>query len=167
MRSGRPAPLAEVETNQMYQLTLDLAASRAAAEATLASARSFLTSAERDRADGLVLPATSAYHEAARLAITAVATARRLRFRDAPGAHEAVLDYALGIRLIDRAAHARLDVLRELRHQVNYPEDFVTPSGQLMTQIAELVGALMDDVDVLLAPTQKPIPPPPPRARTK
>lgn len=154
-------PLADVKATQMDQLTLDPVAARSAAAMTLASAQSFLTSAERDRSDGLLLPATSAYHEAARLAITALATVGRLRFRDAPGAHEAVLDYALGVGLVDRGAHARLDTLRELRHQVNYPEDFVNPSAQLMAQIAELVTALVADVATRLAPKPKPIPPPP------
>ncbi|MEO8266309.1 MAG: hypothetical protein ABI706_12470 [Ilumatobacteraceae bacterium] len=70
----------------------------------------------------------SALHESARLAVTALAALEGYRFSNTVGAHEAVVDDAFAIRLLDRTRYAQLDQLRDLRHQVNYPEDLIAPS---------------------------------------
>ena len=163
MRQGRPVPLALIERDQMHQLTTAPTANRTAAALTMKSAKAFQQSAERDRTDGLALPAASSFHEAARLAITAIATANGRRFSNAAGAHEAVVDYALGIGLADAGAHARLDTLRELRHNVNYPADLVEPSAPLLEQIAALVNDVITAASARLAPPPTRRPPPPPR----
>ncbi len=109
--------------------------------------------------EGLVLPAVSALHESARLAVTALAAQDGYRFSNTAGAHEAVVDYAFAIKLVDRTQYAQLDQLRDLRHQVNYPEDLIAPSPREIEQYSELV-------DTLLALTEKKLPtrrvPPPP-----
>ena len=47
--------------------------------------------------EGLALPAISALHESARLAVTALAALDGYRFSNAAGVHEAVVDYAIAI----------------------------------------------------------------------
>ena len=82
------------------------------------------------------------------------------RFSNTVGAHEAVVDYAFVIQLVDRTRYAQLDQLRDLRHQVNYPEDLIAPSQREIEQYSELV-------DTILALTAKKLParrvPPPPK----
>ncbi len=107
------------------------------------------------------MPAVSNFHEAARLAVTAVATANGFRFRNTAGAHEAVVDYALAVGMVDRSEHGRLDLLRRLRHEVNYPADLIEPSASDLEVIARLVGKVLDVATAQL-PTPK-IPPPPSR----
>ena len=133
------------------------------ARSVVAQAGAFRTAAERSIEEGLLLPAISSLHEASRLAITAVAALKGWRFANAPGAHEAVIDYALGIRLVDRRQFAQLDALRDLRHQVNYPADIIAPTEAEARQFAGLV----DDV-IALAIGEMPrrrIPPQPPAGR--
>jgi hypothetical protein len=50
--------------------------------------------------------------------VTAVAALDGYRSSNTAGAHEAVVDFALAIKLVDRRQYA-LDQLRGLRHQVN------------------------------------------------
>ena len=99
-----------------------------AARATFAQARDFRRAAVGNLTEGLVLPAVSALHESARLAVTSLAAQDGYRFSNTAGAHEAVVDYAFAIKLVDRTQYAQLDQLRDLRHQVNYPEDLIAPS---------------------------------------
>ena len=106
-----------------------------------------------------MLPAISALHEAARMAVTAVAALDGYRFSNTPGAHEAVVDYALAIQLVDRARYAQLDQLRELRHQVNYPEDLIAPSAREIEQYSELVDTVLTLATAKIPTTR--IPPPP------
>ena len=101
--------------------------------------------------EGLVLPAVSALHESARLAVTALAAQDGYRFSNTAGAHEAVVDYAFAIKLVDRTQYAQLDQLRDLRHQVNYPEDLIAPSPREIEQYSELV-------DTILALAEKKLP---------
>jgi len=114
-------PLAVIERDQMHQLTSSARENLVAARRTLQEAQSFQKLATVDKESGLALPAVSNSHEAARLAITAVATFRGHRFRNAPGAHEPVVDYALGMAIVSSKDHAQLDELRQIRHDVNYP----------------------------------------------
>jgi hypothetical protein len=97
--------------------------------------------------------------EAARLAATAVATANGLRFRNTAGAHEAVVDHALAVRLVDSGEHGRLDLRRRLRHEVSHPADLIEPSASHLEVIAKLVGKVLDAATAEL-PTPK-IPPHP------
>ena len=125
----------------------------------MAQASDFRRAAEGNMKDGLVLPSISALHEAARLAVTAVAALEGYRFSNSAGAHEAVVDFALAIDLVDRRQYAQLDQLRDLRHQVNYPEDLVAPTPREVEQYCELVDAV-----IALATARLPrrrIPPPP------
>ena len=124
-------------------------------------ARSFQKLATVGLESGLTLPAVSNFHEAARLAVTAVATFKGLRFRNAPGAHEAVVDYALGTAIVSTKDHAQLDQLRQLRHDVNYPADIVEPAPRELEVIAALVERVVGAAAGLL-PVPK-IPPPPRR----
>jgi len=161
VRNDRPAPLAVIERDQMHQLTSSTRENLDAARRTLQEARSFQKLATVGKESGLALPAVSNFHEAARLAITAVATLRGLRFRNAPGAHEAVVDYALGMALVSTKDHAQLDQLRQLRHDVNYPADIIEPAPRELEVIAALVERVVDAAAALL-PVPK-IPPPPRR----
>jgi hypothetical protein len=164
VRSERPVPLDKLERDQMHQISGAATANVKEANDTLATARDFLVTAQHGVADGRYLPAVSNYHEAARLAITAVATSRGRRFSNLAGSHEAVVDYALGVGLTDADGHAMLDQLRELRHQVNYPADLIEPSERDVRRIGQMVEALVDEVTERLtppAPKPKRIPPPP------
>ena len=162
MRSDRPATLAALLRDRMQQTPGDPASRSAAARKVLAQAQAFHRAADGNIAEGLILPAVSALHEAARLAVTAVAALNGYRFSNVAAHHEAVIDYALAIELVDRARHAQLDQLRELRHQVNYPEDLIVPSEREIGQYRALV-----DTVVALATNKLPAEriPPPPRPR--
>lgn len=162
MRNERPLSLAAVERDQMHQLTSSSRNNLTAARRTLREARSFQQLATVGLETGLALPAVSNFHEAARLAVTAVATTNGLRFRNAPGAHEAVVDYALGVSIVNRHDHAQLDELRQLRHEVNYPADIVEPAPRELETIAALVERVVVAASKML-PTPK-IPPPPGRS---
>jgi transposase len=159
MRGGRPIGLAELRRDRMHQVANSVAQRRTAARATLGQARNFRRAATGNLAEGLVLPAISALHEAARLAITAVAALDGYRFSNTAGAHEAVIDYALAIQLVDRARYAQLDQLRELRHQVNYPEDMVALSVREIDQYSELVDTVLTLAAAKIPASR--IPPPP------
>jgi hypothetical protein len=127
----------------------------------LQEGRSFQRLATVGLESGLALPAVSNFHEAARLAVTAVATFKGLRFRNAPGAHEAVVDYVLPVGIVSTKDHAQLDQLRQLRHHVNYPADIVEPAPRELEVIAVLVERVVSAAAKQL-PTPK-IPPPPSR----
>jgi hypothetical protein len=143
----------------MHQLPTSIAARRKAAQATLSQARAFRRAAAGNLAEGLVLPAISALHEAARLAVTAVAALDGYRFSNTVGAHEAVIDYALAIKLVDQTRYAQLDQLRELRHQVNYPEDMIAPPSREIVQYNDLVDTVLDLAEARIPASR--IPPPP------
>ena len=130
-----------------------------AARSTFVQARDFRRAAVSNLAEGLVLPAVSALHESARLAVTALAALDGYRFSNTAGAHEAVVDYAFAIQLVDRRQYAQLDQLRDLRHQVNYPEDLIAPSKREVEQYSELVDAILGLAEKKL-PTRR-VPPPP------
>jgi hypothetical protein len=159
MRPGRPASLASIERDQMHQLPTPPPANRAAARRTLREALEFRRLAALGLDASLILPAVSSLHEAARLAITAVATDRGQRFTNAPGSHEAVVDYALAVGLVDRGDHARLDSLRQLRHDINYPADLIEPASEEVTAITELVDRILKTTRQRLPDPR--IPPPP------
>jgi hypothetical protein len=107
MRPGRPTPLALIERDQMTQLSTSRADNRKSAAQMLDLARGFQQSALDDLAADRPLPATSSFHEAARIAITAVATANGRRFTNTSG-HEAAVDESGGIsHLSDRSRHDR------------------------------------------------------------
>lgn len=109
------------------------------------------------------MPAVSNFHEAARLSVTAIATLNGYRFRNAPGAHEAVVDYALAIGIVDTTGHAQLDQLRQLRHDINYPADLVEPSRRELDVIASLVTSVIGSASEKLPAPR--IPPPPDQPR--
>lgn len=161
MRPGRPSSLRDLERDHLHQLSGSASENRAAASRTLREARAFQQLAQVGIESGLALPAVSNFHEAARLGVTAVATANGFRFRNTAGAHEAVVDYALALGMVDRGEHGRLDLLRRLRHEVNYPADLIEPSASDLEVIAKLVRKVLDAANAQL-PTPK-IPPPPSR----
>ena len=103
MRAGRPASLEELRRDRMHQVVGNASDRAKAARSTFTQAREFRRAAESNLAEGLVLPAVSALHESARLAVTALAALDGYRFSNTAGAHEAVVDYAFGIKLVDRA----------------------------------------------------------------
>jgi len=143
----------------MHQLPATPQQNLVAARRTLQEARSFHQLATVGLESGLALPAISNFHEAARLAVTAVATSNGLRFRNGPGAHEAVVDYALGTEIVNEKDHAQLDQLRQLRHDVNYPADIIEPTARELDTIATLVERVINAATKKL-PTPR-IPPPP------
>jgi hypothetical protein len=59
--------------------------------------------------------------------------------------------------------HARLDELRELRHDINYPADLVTPSAADLEAIRSLVGRVIAACAAKVNPPEKKITPPPPK----
>lgn len=124
---------------------------------TLASARQFRKTAQLCREGELRLPVISNLHEAARLAITAVAAAKGLRFANRPGAHVAVVDYAHGVDLVNHTEWAQLDELRDLRHKTNYPSDLIEPSDTELDQFSRLTDTVIARAQQMIAP----IPPPP------
>lgn len=160
MRAGRPASLTDPRRDRMHQIPGKASDRTTAARATFGQAIDFRRAALGNLAEGLILPAISALHESARLAVTALAALDGYRFSNTVGAHEAVVDYAFAIQLVDRTRYAQLDQLRDLRHQVNYPEDLIAPSQREIEQYSELV-------DTILALTAKKLParrvPPPPK----
>jgi hypothetical protein len=105
----------------------------------------------RSRAARLIGPRLHGQHS--------VRPATGYRFSNAAGAHEAVVDYALAIKLVDRRQYAQLDQLRGLRHQVNYPEDLIAPSPREVEQYSDLVDTILALAEKKL-PTRR-IPPPP------
>lgn len=111
------------------------------------------------RDDGLRLPVISNLHESARLATTAVAAARGLRFANRPAAHVAVVDYAFAVKRVNRTEWAQLDELRDLRHKTNYPSDLVEPTDTELDQFATLTDTVIARGQTMIAP----IPPPPSR----
>ena len=161
MRPERPLPLRQLERDHLPQLAGIASENRTAARRTLREARSFQQLAQVGIDSGLALPAVSNFHEAARLAVTAIATANGLRFRNTAGEHEAVVDYALAVGIVDRSEHGRLDLLRRLRHEVNYPADLIEPSASDLDAISTLVEKVLDAAASTL-PAPK-IPPPPKR----
>ena len=162
MRPDRPASLDELRRDRMHTVPGSANDRAKAARATFDQARDFRRAAISNMDEGLRLPAISALHEAARLAVTAVAALDGYRFSNKAGAHEAVVDYALAIQLVDRKQYAQLDQLRDLRHHVNYPEDLISPSSRETEQYNQLV-------DTILALAQNRLPtrrvPPPPKQR--
>ncbi len=159
MRAGRPASLDEIRRDRMRQDAGSAANRATAARATFGQALDFRRAAAGNLADGLVLPAISALHESARLAVTALAALEGFRFSNSAGTHEVVVDYALGIQLVDRRQHAQLDQLRDLRHQVNYPADLIAPSPREVEQFSALVDTILALVESKL-PARR-VPPPP------
>ena len=159
MRAGRPASRDEPPFDRMHQVAGSVGERAKTARAIFGQARDFRRAAVSSRAEGLVLPAVSALHGSARLAVTAMAALDGYRFSNTAGAHEAVVDYAFGIGLVDRQQYAQLDQLRDLRHQVNYPEDLITPSPREVEQYSALVETIPALVESKLAARR--IPPPP------
>ena len=159
MRTGRPAGLEELRRDRMHQVTGSASDRATTARSTFGQARDFRRAAVGNMSEGLVLPAISALHESARLAVTALAALDGYRFSNSAGAHEAVVDYALAIQLVDRRQYAQLDQLRDQRHQVNYPEDLIAPSPREVEQYQELVDAVLALAEAKLPPRR--IPPPP------
>jgi hypothetical protein len=160
MRAGRPMSLAELRRDRMHQLPSLSAQDRVkSARSVLRQAHSFRRAATAALGEELTLPAVSSLHEAARLAVSAVAALDGYRFSNSAGAHEAVIDYAFASKLVDRVQFAQLDELRELRHQVNYPADMIEPSRREVTQFEGLVDEVLKLAATRL-PTPK-IPPPP------
>jgi hypothetical protein len=143
----------------MHRIASGAAEQVKAARASLEQAHDFRRAAAGNLAEGLRLPAVSSLHESARLAITAVAAHEGYRFSNAAGAHEAAVDYALGIKLVNRPQYAQLDQLRDLRHHVNYPEDLIAPSLREIEQYSELVDTIFGLADKRLHARR--IPPPP------
>jgi hypothetical protein len=143
----------------MHQVAGGTAARVKAARSTFGQARDFRRAAASNLTEALLLPSISALHESARLAVTALAALDGYRFSNSLGAHEAVVDYAFAIELVDRRQYAQLDQLRDLRHQVNYPEDLIAPSIREVQQYSELVDTIL-----VLAEQRLPkrrVPPPP------
>ena len=159
MRAGRPASLDDIRRDRMHQVAGSATDRGKAARVTLGQARDFRRAAVGNLADGLVLPTISALHESARLAVTALAASEGFRFSNTAGAHEAVVDYALGIQLVDGRQYAQLDQLRSLRHQVNYPEDLIAPSLREVDQFSTLVDTILALAESKLPARRIPRPP--------
>ena len=163
MRAGWPMSLADLRRDRMHQLPSLSAQDRVkSARSVLRQAHSFRRAATAALGEELTLPAVSSLHEAARLAVSAVAVLDGYRFSNSAGAHEAVIDYAFASKLVDRVQFAQLGELRELRelrHQVNYPADMIEPSRREVTQFEGLVDEVLQLAATRL-PTPK-IPPPP------
>lgn len=157
--NGRPSDLGTLQREALHQVPGHRADHRREGARTLSSAREFRTTAQLCRTEGIRLPVISNLHEAARLAITAVAAARGLRFANRPAAHIAVVDYAFAIELVNRTEWAQLDELRDLRHKTNYPSDLVEPTDIELDQFAALTDTVIARARTRIAP----IPPPPTR----
>lgn len=157
--NGRPTDLATLQRDALHQVPGSRTDHRHEGVRTLSSAREFRTTAHLCLTEGLRLPVISNLHEAARLAITAVAAARGLRFANRPAAHVAVVDYAFAIELVNRTEWAQLDELRDLRHKTNYPSDLVEPTDLELDQFASLTDTVIGRAHTSISP----IPPPPTR----
>ena len=157
--SARPTDLETLQREAMHQTPGNATDRRREATRTLTSADEFRKTAQLCRADGLRLPVISNLHEATRLAITAVAASRGLRFANRPAAHVAVVDYALAIQIVNRTEWAQLDELRDLRHKTNYPSDLIEPSEVELDQFSALTDTVVARARSKIAP----IPPPPGR----
>lgn len=157
--SGRPTDLATLQRDAMHQVPGTSTDRRREGTRTLASAREFRTTAQLCRDEGLRIPVISNLHEAARLAATAVAAARGLRFANRPAAHVAVVDYAVAVKLVNLTEWAQLDELRDLRHKTNYPSDLVELTDTELDQFTALTDTVIARAQTMIAP----IPPPPKR----
>ena len=157
--NSRPAALGELIGASLHRVPGPVAEHRNEGRRVLASAREFRHTAQLCSDNNLRLPVISNLHEAARLAVTAVAASKGLRFANRPGAHVAAVDYALAVDLVNRVEWTQLDQLRDLRHKANYPSDLVEPTSAELDQFTNLA----DSVIVRAQQTIAPIPPPPPR----
>jgi hypothetical protein len=135
------------------------------ARSVLEVANQYRRAADVARRDGLSIPVTSNLHEAARLAITAVAARNGLRFRNMEAAHEAVVDYAVAARLCTERQWAKLDQLRMIRNSGNYPADLIELTAETIDDMETVVDAVLRAAAGLLHGRPKPIPPPPDRIR--
>jgi hypothetical protein len=70
-----------------------------------------------------------------------------------------VVDYALASELVDRVRYAQLDQLRDLRHQVNYPEDMIAPPAREIEQYSNLVDEVLVSAAAKIPAAR--VPPPP------
>ena len=156
--NSRPAALGELIGASLHRVPGPVAEHRNEGRRILASAREFRHTAQLCSDNNLRLPVISNLHEAARLAVTAVAASKGLRFANRPGAHVAAVDYALAVDLVNRVEWTQLDQLRDLRHKANYPSDLVEPTSAELGQFTNLA----DSVIVRAQQTVAPIPPPPP-----
>lgn len=150
--SSRPASPADLLRSSLRSVPADAHAHRDEASRLLAVARQFRHTARLSRDDNLRLPVISSLHEAARLAVTAVAASNGLRFANRPGAHAAAVDYALAARLVDRNAWAQLDQLRDLRNKANYPSDLIEPTSEELDQFTGLVDAVLARAQMIVEP---------------
>ncbi len=141
--NSRPAPLSALLRSSLRRAPGDAEVRRDEASRLLAVARQFRSTAWLSRNDNLRLPVISSLHEAARLAVTAAASANGLRFANRPGAHAAAVDYALEAELVDRREWAQLDQLRDLRNKANYPSDLMEPTSAELDQFTGLVDAVL------------------------
>lgn len=154
--SSRPASSADLLRSSLRSVPADAHTRRDEASRLLTVARQFRHTAQLSRDDNLRLPVISSLHEAARLAVTAVAASNGLRFANRPGAHAAAVDYALAARLVDRHAWAQLDQLRDLRNKANYPSDLIEPTSEELDQFAGLVDAVLARAQMLVKPAASP-----------
>ena len=154
--SSRPASSADLLRSSLRRVPADPVAQSNEASRLLAVARQFRHTARLSRDDNLRLPVISSLHEAARLAVTAVAASNGLRFANRPGAHAAAVDYALAARLVDRNAWAQLDQLRDLRNKANYPSDLIEPTSEELDQFTGLVDAVLARAHAVVEPATSP-----------
>jgi hypothetical protein len=117
----QPEPLHVVQRDSMWHDT-ELRPTTAA-KMSAESDEFRLTSAEA-LAGGRKIAAASNLHEAAQLAITAVAATKGLSFRG-EGTHKAVIDYGLGVGVISRDDWSTLEDLRVIRNRNNYAADMI------------------------------------------
>lgn len=100
--NGRPVGRDELIRDSIHQMQGGYQSRRASALSVLRSARQFRKTAHLSRLDGQRLRVVSNLHESARLAVSAKAAFDGLRFSNARGAHDAVVDYAFAIGVVSQ-----------------------------------------------------------------
>lgn len=158
MRNERPLSLVAVERDQMHQLT--------------SSPKGELDCSSTNAATGPIVPATrhgrprSGARPAGSIELPRSSSSRRHRRRDRQRSEvserarrtRGVVDYALGVAIVNRHDHAQLDELRQLRHDVNYPADIVEPAPRELETIAALVECVVVAASRMLPTPKIPLP---------
>ena len=156
-RLREPSSLQEVQADGLYRNT-DLG--RTVAARMRGEAAEYLAAAEAVAKLGMPVAAAGNLHEAARLAMTALAADRQYGLRS-EGTHKIAIDYGLGVGAINRAEWAALEELRLVRNANNYQADQIAINDGTFARIADVVRRLVTPP----APKRTIPPPPPPSLR--
>lgn len=143
-----PIPITELLASHVERTIDALSVRLTGARSMLERAAEYLGSGDDNRAAERSYAALTNYHEAARLALTAMILLAGDRLRGATRAHQAVLDYALERRLITRPEWQVLDELRQTRNEIEYADDATAPSETDVRTVSHLALKLYDEASI-------------------